>query len=98
MSKLKLLDDRVAIRPANKETVSQGGIVIPDNASKEEPSRGEVVYVGPGKKGEDGNPASLSVQSGDDILFSKYAGTKVKVNGEELLVMREEDILAIVEK
>ncbi len=96
MSKLKLLDDRIAVRAVD-EKVSSGGIVIPETASKEEPSRGEVTHVGPGKKGEDGTVTPLELKSGDHVLFNKYAGTKIKLDGEELLIMRREDVLAIIE-
>ena len=98
MTKLKLLDDRIAVCPDDDKEVSPGGIVIPKTASKEEPSRGKVIHVGPGKKGEDGKAVPLTVQSGDHVLFNKYAGTKVEIDGETLLMMREEDVLAIVEK
>lgn len=94
--KLKPLDDRVVVRAAESEEKTVGGIVLPDNA-KEKQQKGEVVATGPGKLLDSGDRASLSVKVGDMILFGKYAGNDVKVNGEELKIMRESDILAKVE-
>ena len=79
-----------------EERTSAGGIVIPDSAT-EKPSRGEVLAVGNGKVGDSGNVRPLDVKAGDTVLFGKYAGTEIKVEGEEVLIMREEDILAVVE-
>jgi chaperonin GroES len=93
---LKPLDDRVVVRAAESEEKTVGGIVLPDNA-KEKQQKGEVLAVGPGKLLDSGERASLSVKVGDTILFGKYAGNDVKVNGEELKIMRESDILAKVE-
>ncbi|MEE4245918.1 MAG: co-chaperone GroES [Kangiellaceae bacterium] len=93
---IRPLHDRVIVRRLEDETTSAGGIVIPDNA-KEKPSRGEVVAVGAGKPLDNGDVRALAVAAGDKILFGKFAGTEVKVDGEELLVMREDDIMAVVE-
>jgi chaperonin GroES len=93
---LRPLHDRVIIRRMEEERTSAGGIVIPDSAT-EKPSKGEVVAVGNGKKLDNGETQSLDVKAGDQVLFGKYSGTEVKVDGEELLVMKEDDIMAIVE-
>lgn len=95
--KLKPLEDRVVVRPAESEDKTTGGIVLPDNA-KEKQQKGEVLAVGPGKLLDSGERAALSVSVGDVILFGKYAGNDVKVQGEELKIMRESDILAKIEK
>lgn len=92
---LKPLNDRVLVKRLESEEKTAGGLYIPDTA-KEKPSRGEVVAVGPGKHAEDGKLISMSVKAGDMVLFNKYAGTEVKLDGEEHLVMREDDILAII--
>jgi chaperonin GroES len=93
---LRPLHDRVIIKRLEEERRSAGGIVIPDTAA-EKPIRGEVMAVGNGKILEDGSVRPLAVKVGDKVLFGKYAGTEVKVEGEELLVMREEDIMAVIE-
>ncbi|NVJ60627.1 MAG: co-chaperone GroES [Gammaproteobacteria bacterium] len=93
---IRPLHDRVIVRRLEDETTTRGGIVIPDNA-KEKPSRGEVVAVGNGKPLDNGEVRALAVNAGDKVLFGKYSGTEVKVDGEELLVMREDDIMAVVE-
>lgn len=93
---LRPLHDRVIVRRMEEETTSPGGIVIPDNAA-EKPSRGEVIAAGDGKVTDSGEVRALAVKVGDKVLFGKYAGTEVKVAGEELLVMREDDIVAVVE-
>jgi chaperonin GroES len=95
--KLKPLNDRVVVRRTEEEQKTAGGIIIPDTA-KEKPIQGEVISVGSGKLMEDGTRRPLDVKAGDSVLFSKYAGTDIKVEGEELLIMREDDILAVVEK
>jgi chaperonin GroES len=92
--KLRPLHDRVIVKRLEAETKTAGGIVIPDSAT-EKPIKGEVVAVGNGKILEDGKVRPLDVKVGDKILFGKYSGTEVKLDGEELLVMREEDIMAI---
>ncbi|MBI3571099.1 MAG: co-chaperone GroES [Gammaproteobacteria bacterium] len=94
---IRPLHDRVIVRRLEEERKSPGGIVIPDTV-KEKPVQGEVVAVGKGKIMEDGKIRPLDVKAGDKILFGKYSGTEVKVGNEELLVMREEDIMGIVEK
>ena len=94
--KLRPLHDRVIIKRLEAETKSAGGIVIPDTAT-EKPIKGEVIAVGAGKILENGNVRVLAVKAGDKVLFGKYSGTEVKVDGEELLVMREEDLVAIIE-
>jgi len=94
--KLQPLFDRVVIKRMEEEKLSAGGIVIPDSAT-EKPIKGEVVAVGAGKILEDGKVRALAVKAGDKVLFGKYSGTEVKVDGEELLVMREEDLVAIIE-
>ncbi|MEE9614370.1 MAG: co-chaperone GroES [Thermodesulfobacteriota bacterium] len=94
--KIRPLQDRVIVKRLEEEEKTKGGIIIPDSA-KEAPAEGKVVAVGPGKK-EDGKVTPLDVKAGDRILFSKYAGTEVKIEGEEHLIMREEDILGVVQK
>ncbi len=94
--KLRPLHDRVIVKRVEEEKLSAGGIVIPDSAT-EKPIRGEVVAVGTGKVLDSGEQRGLDVKAGDTVLFGKYAGTEVKVDGEELLVMREDDIMAIIE-
>ncbi len=93
--KFRPLHDRVLVEHIEEE-VTSGGIVIPDNA-KEKPSRGKVLAVGEGKIHPDGKKTPLSVKKGDVVLFGKYAGTEVKVEGQDLIVMREEDIMGIIE-
>jgi chaperonin GroES len=95
--KIKPLRDRVIVRRLGEEEKTKGGIIIPDTA-KEKPQEGEVVAVGSGKVLEDGKVAPLEIKKGDKVLFGKYSGTEVKVEGEELLMMREEDILGIIER
>ena len=94
--KIRPLHDRVIVRRMEEERTSAGGIVIPDSAT-EKPIQGEVIAVGNGKISESGDVRPLDVKVGDKVLFGKYAGTEVKVDGEELLVMREEDIMGVVE-
>jgi len=89
------LHDRVLVRRVEAEEKTAGGIIIPDTA-KEKPQEGEVVAVGTGTKSEDGKVTALDVKAGDRILFGKWSGTEVKVNGEDLLIMKESDILGIV--
>ena len=95
MSKIKLrpLDDRVVVEPLEAEQKTAGGIVLPDSA-KERPQRGTVVAVGPGRPLENGKRAELSVQIGDEVIYGKYGGTDIKVNGQEVKILRESDILA----
>lgn len=94
--KLRPLHDRVIIKRLDNEHKTASGIVIPENAA-EKPDQGEVLAVGNGKVGDDGKVRALAVKVGDRVLFGKYSGQTVKVEGDELLVMREEDIMAVVE-
>ena len=94
--KLRPLHDRVIVKRIESETKTASGIVIPDNAA-EKPDQGEILAVGPGKKNDKGDLAAMSVKVGDRVLFGMYSGQTVKVDGEELLVMKEEDLLAVVE-
>ena len=94
--KIRPLHDRVIVKRMEEERTSPGGIVIPDTAT-EKPIRGEVTAVGPGKIIDDGSVRGLDVKVGDEVLFGKYSGTEVKVDGDDLLVLREEDIMAVVE-
>ena len=94
--KLRPLHDRVIVKRLEEERVSAGGIVIPDSAA-EKPSRGKVIAAGPGKVNDEGKVRALDVKDGDTILFGKWSGTEVKIDGEELLVMKEEDIQAVIE-
>jgi len=94
--KIRPLNDRVLVQRMEEETKTKGGIIIPDTA-KEKPAEGKIVAVGTGRLGEDGKRIPLEVKKGDRVLFSKYGGTEVKVEGEEYLIMREDDILGIIE-
>ena len=94
--KLKPLNDRVLVKRLESEEKTAGGLFIPDTA-KEKPPKGQVVAVGPGKVGDNGERTPLAVKAGDEVLFNKYAGTEVKLDGVDHLVMREEDILAIID-
>ena len=94
--KIRPLHDRVIVRRKEEERMSAGGIVIPDSAT-EKPIQGEIVAVGKGKILENGEVRALDVKEGDKVLFGKYAGTEVKVDGETLLVMREEDLMGVIE-
>ena len=96
MSKLRPLQDRVIVRRVKEEERSKGGIIIPDSA-KEKPTEGEVLAVGNGKTQEDGTLRALDVKVGDRILFGKYNGTDVKVDGEDRLIIREDDILGVLD-
>jgi chaperonin GroES len=93
MAKIEPLGDRVVIKPTAKEEVSKGGIVLPDTA-KEKPQEGKIVAVGPGRLTEDGKRIAMEVKKGDTVIYSKYAGTEFKLDDEELVIMREGDILA----
>ncbi|HXK54440.1 MAG TPA: co-chaperone GroES [Hyphomicrobiales bacterium] len=94
--KFRPLHDRVLVRRLQEEEKTAGGIIIPDTA-KEKPSQGEIVSVGAGAKDENGKTQPLDVKAGDKVLFGKWSGTEVKVNGEELLIMKESDIMGILE-
>ena len=94
--KIRPLQDRVIVKRIEEEEKTKGGIIIPDSA-KEKPQEGKVIAVGKGKITEDGKVIPLDVKAGDRILFGKYSGTEVKIEGEEHLIMREEDILGVIE-
>jgi chaperonin GroES len=94
--KIRPLQDRLIVKRIDEEEKSKGGIIIPDTA-KEKPMEGEVIAVGKGKKTDEGKLIALDVKKGDRVLFGKYAGTEVKIDGQELLIMREDDILGILE-
>jgi chaperonin GroES len=94
--KLRPLQDRILVQRVEEETTTKGGIIIPDTA-KEKPAEGKVVAVGNGKVGDDGKRIPLEIKKGDRILFGKYSGTEVKIEGDEYLIMREDDVLGIIE-
>ncbi|MCH6578043.1 MAG: co-chaperone GroES [Alphaproteobacteria bacterium] len=93
---LKPLHDRVLVKPLEAEEQTAGGIIIPDTA-KEKPMKGRVITAGPGVRGEDGKLHPLDVKKGDEILYGKWSGTEVKLNGDDLLIMKESDIMGIIE-
>ena len=95
--KIRPLQDRVIVKRVEEEEKTKGGIIIPDTA-KEKPMEGKVIAVGKGKVLEDGKVHALDVKAGDRVLFGKYSGTEVKIDGEEHLIMREDDILGVIEK
>jgi chaperonin GroES len=94
--KLRPLQDRILVQRVEEETTTKGGIIIPDTA-KEKPAEGKVVAVGNGKIGDDGKRVALEIKKGDRILFGKYSGTEVKIEGQEFLIMREDDVLGIID-
>jgi len=94
--KLRPLQDRILVQRVGEETTTKGGIIIPDTA-QEKPAEGKVVSVGKGKVGDDGKRVALEIKKGDRILFGKYSGTEVKISGEEYLIMREDDVLGIID-
>ncbi len=94
--KLKPLQDRILVQRVEEESTTKGGIIIPDTA-KEKPAEGKVVAVGTGKVSEDGKKIAIELKAGDRILFGKYAGTEVKIDGQEYLIMREDDVLGVIE-
>jgi len=94
--KLRPLQDRILVQRVGEETTTKGGIIIPDTA-QEKPAEGKVVSVGKGKVSDDGKRVALEIKKGDRILFGKYSGTEVKISGEEYLIMREDDVLGIIE-
>lgn len=96
MTKFKPLHDNVLVKRLEEDEKTKGGIIIPDTA-KEKPSRGEVIEVGPGKTAEDGKVSPMSVKAGDKVLFGKWSGNDVKIDGEEYLIMKENDILGTLE-
>jgi chaperonin GroES len=94
---IKPLGDRVIVEPIEQEEVTAGGIVLPDTA-KEKPQQGKVLAVGPGGRNEDGDRVAMDVKKGDTVLFAKYGGTEIKMDGKKLLILRESDLLGIIEK
>ena len=94
--KFRPLHDRILVRRTEQEERTTGGIIIPDTA-QEKPMQGEIIAVGSGARSEDGKVTPLDVQAGDRVLFGKYSGTEVKVDGEELLIMRESDVMGVIE-
>lgn len=94
---IKPLADRVVVRPFEEQEVKRGGIIIPDTA-KEKPMEGEIIEVGPGRTADDGKRLPVEVKKGDRVLYGKYSGTEVNVDGEEYLIMRESDIFAVIQK
>ena len=94
---IRPLHDRVLVRPMEEEKTTAGGIIIPDSASQEKPNNGEIIAAGNGRITDSGDVRAMDVKVGDKILFGQYAGTAVKLDGEELLMMKEEDILAVLE-
>ena len=94
--KFRPLHDRVVVRRIEENTKTAGGIIIPDTA-KEKPSQGEIIAVGPGARDERGQVVALTVKAGDRVLFGKWSGTEVKIDGEDLLIMKESDILGVLE-
>jgi len=95
--KIRPLQDRVIVKRVEEEERTKGGIIIPDTA-KEKPQEGQIIAVGPGKVTDDGKKIPMEVKVGDRVLFGKYSGTEIKIDGEEHLIMREDDILGIIEK
>jgi chaperonin GroES len=94
--KIRPLNDRLLVKRLKEEEKTAGGIIIPDSA-KEKPAEGEVMAVGPGKANDKGDRVAMQVKAGDRILFSKYSGTDVKIEGDDFLIMREDDVLGIIE-
>jgi len=93
---IKPLNDRILVKPLDAQEEKIGGIIIPDTA-KEKPSEGEIVAIGPGKVGENGQRMAMTVAIGNKVLYGKYSGTEIKYNGEDFLIMREDDVLAIID-
>ena len=94
---LKPLGDRLVVKPIEQDEITAGGIMLPDTA-KEKPQKGEILAVGPGARNDSGERVELDVKVGDKVLYAKYAGTEIKLEGEKVLVLRESDILAIIEE
>ena len=94
---IRPLDDRIVVKPSDPEEKTPGGIVLPDTA-KEKPQRGEVIAAGPGKLLENGERAEMLVKVGDEVLYGKYSGTEVELDGEKYVILREGDVLAVIEK
>jgi chaperonin GroES len=96
MAKLRPLGDKILVKRVEAETKTKSGIVLPDSA-KEKPKRGKVLALGDGKRLENGERSAFTVKKGDEVLFTSYAGTEIKIDGEEILIMTEDDVLAVVE-
>ncbi|HEY7120759.1 MAG TPA: co-chaperone GroES [Tepidisphaeraceae bacterium] len=96
MAKLRPLGDKILVKRVEAETKTKSGIVLPDSA-KEKPRRGKIISLGDGKRLESGERAAWNVKKGDEVIFASYAGTEIKIDGEELMIMSEDDILAVVE-
>jgi chaperonin GroES len=94
--KIRPLNDRILVKRLSEEVMTKGGIIIPDSA-QEKPAEGEIVAVGPGKMDDNGKRVAVGVKAGEKVLFSKYGGTEVKIEGEDYLIMREDDILGVIE-
>ncbi len=94
--KIRPLNDRILVKRLEEEETTKGGIIIPDSA-KEKPAEGEVISVGPGRKNDKGDIIAMQLKAGDRVLFSKYGGTDVKLDGEDYLIMREDDVLGVLE-
>lgn len=97
MANLKPLHDHLIVKPISDEQATKAGIILPDTMDKERPEKGEVIAIGPGKMGKDGNRLPMSVSVGDKVIFKKYSPSEVKIGDEKMLVLEESDILAIVE-
>lgn len=95
-SSLKPLGDRVLVKPTPKEEVTKSGIVLPDTATKERPQEGTIIAAGPGRVGDDGKRVAMEVKQGDKVIYAKYAGTEIKLDDEDYLILTEKDILAVV--
>ena len=95
--KFRPLHDRVAVRRVDSETKTSGGIIIPDTAA-EKPQQGEIIAVGPGARDESGKIVALDVKKGDNVLFGKWSGTEVKIDGDEILIMKESDIMGVLDR
>ncbi len=93
-AKIRPMADRLVVRPIEKEEVTKGGILIPDTV-KEKPQEGEIIAVGPGRLSDDGKRIAMDVKVGDNVIYSKYGGSEIKLDGEELIILRESDILAV---
>ena len=94
-TKLQPLGDRIVVRPIKREEITKGGIVLPDTA-KEKPQEGKIIAVGPGKLNDEGKRQAMEVKKGDKVMYAKYAGTEIKLDGEELLILRDSDVLATI--
>ncbi|HBK35267.1 MAG: 10 kDa chaperonin [Candidatus Uhrbacteria bacterium GW2011_GWE2_40_58] len=96
--KLRPVGDHIIVQAVSKEEISQAGIIIPDTVNKERSEKGKVIAVGPGKEGENGHRSEMTIKVGDQVLFKKYAPDEIKIDGEEYLVIRMDDVMAVVEE